>query len=662
VPSTPYQIDYSAPPGKVSGQIDQIIAKLTKLDGVIDKTQAKLKTLGTDTPGLKSLMVMLAKVDVELKSKVSDAHKAETALKEVGKDNRAITALEARLQKLAATLATVTTNAGAATTGLAGVGSGGTVPAGGGRGGTSAAPAARSMGRRILGGAGAIAAFSAGHRALSAAGEAGKENVSLLSDSAAKLGEFRHQLREYASLRKHSGPDDEIVREATKFGKDSATLPEDISPFLTTYEGSATTGREKGNIGGMVGQNGYTPDQQDALEAKLKVVGAKFSTMTGLDAHTGGDLTGVVSMYARINSEADLAGELAGMHYGLDEGRGEISPLARSELGQAGLATGSKRVQNLSELGAFIGIASNVSKMPGSSGTSYNQMSRFLNESGLDNETQADFIKKSGMGDAKGDFNKLKALKAYVEKVNPPDVGKYLEAQGYGNTTDVRSVVGMMGNVDVLEKRIAKSEQVRMNGNAALARIAANQASAGTIDARAAASEFSSDIELGMTADKLVKGQTFARAQLKDPNQPGGQQYAANGGTVLGDIWRGVTGYFAGVSGQDQRVNEKAIKNLIEGGNAVNVDVPKQFPHLAENLYGKLQHAEQFAADYTSAVGMVEAAGGDPYGNSVAKKLDAAANLIKSAAKDAAQGNQRGGSAPPQMPGNGGAGFVPGRR
>jgi hypothetical protein len=664
---TLYQIDYTAPPQKINGQIDQIIAKLGKLDQMVAKTKAELKTLGNDTPGIKTLLTLLGKLDQELKSKVTDAGKAEAALKGIGKDNRSVTSLTDRLEKLRATLATVTTTAGGATTTLAGVGAGGPGPGVGRGGGGGAVAASAGMGRRVLGGAASGAVFHAGRAALSAAGQAGKEGVSLLSDSAEKLKDFRDQLREYSSLRQHKGPDDQIVREATKFGREGTVLPEDISPFLTNYEGSAATGRKAGNLGGTVGVGGYTQAQQDELESRLKVVGAQFSTRVGLDAKTGGDLTGVVSTYMRINSEADMAGQLGGMHYGLDQGRGAITPLARSELGQAGLHIKSGHVSGLPELGAFTGLASVISKMPGSSGTSYNQMSRFLNETGLGHEEQEAFIKESGMGAVKGDYNKLKALRDHLEKVKPEDVGKFLESKGYGNTTDVRSVVGMMGNVDVLKQNIDEAKRRAANGAETLAMNAANQKEEGTGDVRAEATEFSSDIELGLTASKTARGQQFARARLKDPTQPGGQRYVATGGQILGDMWRGVTGYFAGLSGQDQRVNDDAIQRLVEGGKKVNVDVAGKFPHLMENLLGKVQQPEQYNADYGAAAGMVEAAGGDPYGaNNAAKKLDAAGTMIKQAARDLAGGGGGGQtgrmfSFPNSNSTSGGAGFNPGR-
>jgi hypothetical protein len=490
-----------------------------------------------------------------------------------------------------------------------------------------------------------------------------KDHRGFLAESAAKTADFRESLREYASLRGRPGPDNGIVREVTRFAKDASVFPEEASPFLTNYEGSAATGRMAGNIGGEVGKNGYTKQQQDALEAKLKIRGAKFATRTGLDARTAGDLTGVVSTYKKLASENDLAGQLGGMHYGLDQGRGEISPLARGELGQAGSSIQSGRVSGLPELGAFIGVASVASKSASSSGTTYGQVSRFLNESGEGNENQAQFIKESGMGAAKGDFAKLKALRDHLVQVKPEDSNTYLESKGYGNSTDRRSVLGMVGNVDVLEKRIAEAKRIADNGQEVIARDEANQRQSSSVNRGAEAAKFESEIEVGLGAQTLAQGKAFATARMMNPNQPGGQKLKAKGFQVAEDsLYEAYK--FGAETGEESRINAETVEGLVRGGRQVGVDVPKRFPGLMKNLKRDGQGPEKFAYDFEHAAYAVSKAGGDPFGGApkdAAKALRNAADALDKIKPDQGGAKPMGGNPPPPV-GNGGAGAVPGRR
>jgi hypothetical protein len=654
MPETTYTIKYVVDDSKALRGLASIEAALKKTQAEIQKTAGMIKALGQNTPGLKQAEADLKRVAGNLGTVTSAANKAEAQLKDVGKGNNSLGSYENRVEKVTAALGAATAAGATATSTLAGVGQGG--PGGGGRaGGTLGAD-----GRRMATAA-ALGTAVAGRAAFREVARAGAEERGFLEEAAGTTGDFRESLREYASLRKEPGPNDKIVSEALALGKEGRLAPGEIAPYLTAYEGSATTGRDAGNIGGMVGVGGYTKAQQDALEARLKVRGAQFATRTGLDAKTAGDLTAVVSTYKKINSEADLAGQLGGMHYGVDQGRGEITPLARGELGQAGSEITSGRVSGLPELGAFIGVSSVASKTAGSAGTTYGQVSRLLNEVADD---KGEFLKEAGVADKKGNFLKLKALRDHLAKVKPDDANSYLESKGFGNSTDRRSVLGMVGNVDVLEKRIAEANRIAANGQETMDRDAANGGEMATVNRGAKTAEFVSEVELGKRSEKLAQGQGFARARMKDPNQPGGQRLKAEGFTVVGDMWRYVSG--AGMTGEEQRVNTEAVQGLIKGGKPVNVDVAKEFPDLYANTYGKVQDPQAFAADYNRAAARVESAGGDPFGGApkdaatAARAAGAALNNLGNALD--AVGNQRQGQAMPPPPGNGGAGFTPARR
>jgi hypothetical protein len=668
MPDETYRIVYIVDNSKALKAFAEIDAAATKTTGHLAKVAGMLKALGQNTPGLTATIGNLKKLDAELKSKVTDAGAAEKALKSIGTGNRAVTELTNRLRELEAELKRVTTAAQTAGPAVGSVGAG--APPGGPGG--KPQPPARGGG----GIGGTIAAYTAigmGSRAVRSIGkayaDASKDHRGFLMESAEKSAEFRESLREYAQLRNEPGPNNKIVREATKFAKEASVFPEEIAPYLTNYEGSAATGRMAGNIGGSVEKGEITKEKQEALEARLKVVGAQFATRTGLDARTAGDLTGVVSTYKRLNNEVDLAGQLGGMHYGLNEGRGEITPLARGELGQAGSEIKSGRVSGLPELGAFIGVASVASKTAASAGTTYGQASRFLNESGEGNEDQKAFIKESGMGAAKGNFAKLKALRDYLEKVKPEDANTFLESKGYGNSTDRRSVLGMVGNVDVLEKRIAESQRIAANGQETLAKNDANRRQMSTVNRDVEVGQFATQIEVGLGAEKLAQGLGKARERLMDPNQPGGQRLKAKGMTVAEDALYGVWN-FGEETGEERRVKAEAVEALIRGGKQVGVDVTKRFPGLEKNLGISGQGPEKFSYDYAHAAYAVEQAGGDPFGGAprdaakALRQIGAAANNAATALDNMKNGNQGQRQAPalPPPAGNGGAGFNPSRR
>jgi hypothetical protein len=668
-----YEIDYSATPGKINGQIDQIIAKLTKLDQLIDKTQAKLKAIGNDMPGVKRAIADLAKLDAELKHKVTDANAAERALKDVGKDNKAITALTARVQKLKLEMEELTAAATAAKAAAAGVGSGG-----GGGGGPVPTPQPGPGGGKTPAGKGkaglgslvpmAVAAAGQIVRAgFAEAGEGAQKGRDYFTASTGKVEELRDRAREYASLRKQPGANDQILREITGFAKATGATPEDAVTFLNTYEGSATTGRDKGNIGGKVGPgSSYTQKQQDDLESKLKVVGGQFAMATGLDARTAGDLTAVISTYKKINTESDLAGQLAGAHYGIDQGRGEIGPLARSELAQAGSAIQSGRVSGLPELGAFVGVASVISKSPGASGTTYGQISRLLNDSGMGNEKQEQFVKDSGMGAATGDLNKAKALRDHLAKVKPADANTYLEAQGYGNSTDRKSMLGTVDNINVLEERIKKANEIAGNGTAAMERLAANQKEIGVVGAKLKANDFAVDVEAGLQNERLDFGRTAALTRLKDPTQAGGPRIYTPATSIV-DAMRTVA--MAGSnSGEAERIDEEAIEGLARGGKQVGVDVAAKYPKLMRTgITGRDASTDTSRRElFSKAYDDVVAAGGDPFGGApqqAAKALRAAADKLDALGKANGGGGGGGGgggrTSMPPLPN--GSGVNPGR-
>jgi hypothetical protein len=288
-------------------------------------------------------------------------------------------------------------------------------------------------------------------------------NMQKLAEDALKT---RDAMRELANLQGHAGPDNAVVGNALLLGMASGLKGDEAEKFLSQFEGSIPAGRQAGNVMGTVGENGLTEEAQKKFEKELAMTGAAFGARIGLDPATAGDLTGVVAQYTKLNSAEDLAGQLGAMSYGLNEGRGRISPLANSELGAAGNLVGSKHMADLAELSAFVGVASTVARSAGSSGTKVNQMDALLNTGA--NKKDYDYLKNIGVVDQKTDLEKLRVLRADLLKNGGDDWNGYLLSKGFNEKTERAATVAMASNFEVLDQRVTRARQETKNGGAVI--------------------------------------------------------------------------------------------------------------------------------------------------------------------------------------------------
>ncbi len=458
---------------------------------------------------------------------------------------------------------------------------------------------------------------------------------------------LRDSMRELANLQGHEGPDDQVAGEALLLGMASGLKPDEAVKFLEQFEGSIPAGREKGNIA-----PGKKDADRQAMEREMAREGAAFGARTGLSPETAGDLAGVVSQYTKINKIEDFAGQLGAMEYGLNAGRGKINPLAKSELGAAGNAIGAGRVKDLAELGAWVGVASTVSKSAGSSGTQFKQVDNLLNSIG---GTTGDYLDRIGVSGAKGDLNKLRALRADMQAHGGEDWNKYLSEQGFHNRTDRAATVAMAKNLDVLEQRIAKAREQAATGavTIALDRDFLGRTGVGAkrqSQAALAASEFVK----GQPGESVSIAREFAEARLK----AGGfiDTRATNATDALWDATLGgiSTKVGGGVDSRRQRIN----KEMLEAANreAERVGVQGVNPQ----TFKRLNRQEDVDAAYRDVAGRIKAKdkNADPTGGM--KGVEAAVKeLVQIEKQKLAQRAAPPVAAPPAPRGKGAA--VPGR-
>jgi hypothetical protein len=472
--------------------------------------------------------------------------------------------------------------------------------------------------------------------------ERAREEVEKLAESNLKL---RDSMRELANLQGHEGPDDEVAGEALLLGMASGMKPDETVKFLEQFEGSIPAGRQLGNIG--AGKNAV---EKKELERAMALEGAAFSARLGINPETGGDLSGVISQYTKINKLEDFAGQLGAMAYGLNEGRGKITPLIRGELGQAGAAVTDGRVKDLAELGAFIGVASTVSKSAGSSGTKFSQMDALLNTVGGE---QGDYLQSIGVSEKKGDLAKLKALRTDLDKNGGGDWSTYLYGKGFHNKTDRQSTVAMARNIDVLDQRIGKAREMTGRGGDVIA------ADAGFLgrtltgqDRKSRAALAGAEFLKGREKESIVIAQRNAVARLKTPGVDGIDTVDTNRTDEFADA--GPWGWWSRVNGEvgnrQRRINMEMHRDLAQEGKRVGI----KFKPLSDTLTNQ----EDSDREYRRRAAEIRAR--DPNANVAGDSKQVVEKLEQLIAIEKQKIAARQQAAPPPPP-RGKPGAVPGR-
>jgi hypothetical protein len=598
-----YRFIYEANTSPARAAIDGLMAQIVKLDARVDQSIAKVKTLGADTPGLKALVTALQALDGHLRQTGSVADQANVKLKDVGKGNGSVGSLAKRVQALTAELAALQAQTATAQATLSSLGTGVSVRMDG-------------ASRGVDGFGGSLLALHAGMfvvrkttEALDAMGESAVKAREHQAEGAEKGLDMRGRAREYANLLHHDGPDDVVMSRAFNLAKAGGYKFDDAIRFGEQFLGSLPAGEQKGNI---------TPEQAAALETE----GARFANRIGLDPATGGDIAGVIPQYVDMTKDANgrklttdqgvekAMGQLYALQYGLNEGRGKITSLMRSEIGAAAPALAAGRIADHAEMGAFVGVASTFAKTGASAGTAFKQMDALINVAPdaplAPNPTRdlrrliagkaplADeppeggaFLKSIGVTDAKGDLEKLRALKRHMDEMKAKDPNfdpnAYLVGKGFGNKTEVGSTLGFLANFDVLEKRTIEARRKAGLGREA---IDANRRYASSLEGQnqqATALVEAATYEQTQRHQRTSIARKFALGQLRKENKI--DTSASNFEDWANDFVSGPTRKWSGelesrATGVDARVRE----NLVKAARQVGIDLEKAYPGFTRGL------------------------------------------------------------------------------
>lgn len=466
---------------------------------------------------------------------------------------------------------------------------------------------------------------------------AAEERANALAEKNLKL---RDSMRELANLQGKSGPDDQVTGEAFKLGLAAGMKPSEAVDFLTQFEGSIPAGRQKGNIG----TKDMTDEQKLELEKQIARVGASFGTRIGVDAKTMGDLAGVIPQHTKIDKVETFAGHLGGLAYGLNEGRGQMTPLMRQELGAAGNAIGSNRIKDLPELGAVIGVASTLSKSAGTSGNIYRQMSNALNRS---TGQEGDFLQSIGVDKADGDIAKLKIMRDHLSQFGGKDPNRYLAEKGFGSQEERGSLVAMAGQYDLITHRSAKARGMIGQGAQVMAQ---NDEFLNTTvlgqSRKAEAAKEAAEFIQGREREEFTDARKAAEARLWSRGEL--DTASSNLGDSLFDSTIGLLGkqFFGAPGRRQERIDAEATSTLFSEAERVGVDIPGEYKTASPHWQAKA--FRDFAPEVASK-------GGNPYGDQkgVEDRLDKLIELQRQRDKQP--------PLPPPLPPGGQGGAAPGR-
>ena len=548
MPDTTYTITYVVKADHAQRTLDALLDRVTKLDAAVTALSPKLRDLGTGNRGLGGVNRRLDEMQAALKGVEGQAGKAQAQLATVGQD------VPIKVDK-----------------------------------GTKSV---ENFGASLL-------ALHAGMFAVRKVTEA----LDAMGESAVKAREFQDQgaqaslgkrgkAREYANLMQHDGPDDAVMSRLFDLGKAGGYKFDDAVKFGEQFLGSAPAGVQAKHV---------TPEQLRKLETE----GARFANRIGLDPATGGDLAGVIPQYIDLTKDANgnplttdqgvnkAMGQLGALQYGLNEGRGKISSLARSELGAAAPALAAGRIKDHAEMGAWVGIASTFTKTASSSGTAFKQFDALINNAEGDpgSDQKGDYLKRIGVAGARGDFEKLRALKKDIDTQRSAskdpgafDMDTYLTSKGFHNRTERASTEAFVENFGILETRSIEARKRAGNGQDV---IEANRRYATSLegqdqlgDAAAERAEY----EQTQRHQRTSVARKFALAELRKEGKI--DTTASNFEDWASDFISGPTRKWSGeMESRATAIDGRVRENLLKGARKAGVDLEKAYPGFAKG-YG----------------------------------------------------------------------------
>jgi hypothetical protein len=657
MPDVVYTIRYVTDNAKALKGIAELDAALVKLMATEQKAAGMLKVLGQNMPGVRQGVGELKKLDAELKNKVVDAGRAAAALAAVGKDNRAVTSLTARLKELEAELKTLAAEAAAAQAALATVGAGVNLPSGGG--GRGGAGGKGSGGTGLVAGLARHAAFAAFRTVVRAAGEGSRDRRQFFSGAADMASDYRKDLQPLAVLQGKTSADDSVIAADLAFQKKTLLNPEDAATFRLEFGGAIAPSLK---ARGKDGRPNITPQVAAELEEKA----GRFTARYGLDAQTGGRMAGLLGVTTKVpTADAGIGIMEQAMEQLNVEGVGPVKGMASHLLSLSGtmLEEGGGRFKDYTEMAARLAASTvNQAGRADRAKTRIVQSDRLLQKLAFDDESELGRKAKITSDD---DYE------AAIRKIGPLLPGNVVEAHkmladaGYRNSTERLALIEEAKMNGIVDKQLAGVNPAKSTATA----VARNAEYPSTIPGKQQAAEneeFAQTVRVGIQGEGLKAARAEARADLINR----GELKPKGVGGSLADMFNSQVASMGGVSGEDLRVDAKAVALLRGEGRRVGVDIDKEFPTLdpvrtdgRQGLFSNAGSDEAaFQAEFAAASGRVDAA----------KALRKAAGALNTAAgaldqADKGGGNTGGGGPAPKTPtpppvGNGGAGTTPMRR
>jgi hypothetical protein len=549
MPSESYDLVYDARIDKAVTGIDKLIAKIHDLDKVVDESEAKMKKLGNDTPGLTNIMTVLARLRADLGNTDHASGALTASIKRIG-TNTQLAKANATIAILIAELAKAEAQAKQTQAALASM----QVPPGvgaalGGGGGTTKGLASKAL----IGGAFVATAIRSGTKAV---GESGQTERTYNAEVARKAIEYRSQLRETATLRDKTEVDDNLILEQLEFQEKTATKQEDSLNFKNQFLGAVEAGKKRGNI-------------TDQVADELMVEGATFAARTEMDAGTAGKLVGLMPNSMEVGSKQKGMSELGQMQYHLNKlGVNSVRNLTSPMVGLMAemVDEDGGRVETPSNMAAILAASTTATGgSPGRSMTQVKQSNRVLRK-----------MAASGIAEITMDDDYLTAMGKAARFLTAPNADQWMQDNKLGNRSENEATVRMAKLLPVIKKEIADPKAQAFGDSA----ISVNQQFRKGKLGQANASEarlLSSEIRQGMKSERVEILRNDAEARLKDPTRKGGPGIDTTA-TGIADAWTYISNA-GGVYGRDERIDQEVIGDLTRRAKEAGIDPNAKLPN-----------------------------------------------------------------------------------
>ena len=596
-----------------------------------------------DTANVPQSVAAINSLKAAIDALDASASKSKKSLGDVGKATAAIGRTDAKVKNLTQDLADLTAEATKAAAALQSIN--GNI----GKVGKSSASAGASLGKFVT----AAMVVSEVKQVFGAVADEMQRVRDYARETAEANLKLYDSLRELQNLRKE-GTTAETAPTVMGVMARTGLREKEAVELLESFEGSFPAGVQKGNIrpGGVAGLK-EGDAAMEAFKQEMAITAGQIGLKYGMDPKTSGDLAGVMGQYMPITSKEDVAGQFAALSYALNEGRGKVSALTSSSVGQAASLIGNG-VTDLSEIGALVSVGSTITKSEATAGTEVKRLNRALNRV---TGKAGDTLKQFGLDKVGSDVEKLRTL---APMITGEGGDRWLSERGWGEQGDRKALIGFAKNLDLIDIRTRDARKRAGMGGEEIAATEKWMADDPAVAARMGENSIAvSDYIKGTGQENLQIARKHAEGRMRNPNQPGGARldtrwYAAR--DVINDTFDSVFTPTTLVDpnlewNQQKRIDQEATEALVSSARGVGIDVDSRVPGLSKGTPYGMTLADAFKELAPEVI----AKGGNPYGDN-SKEILSVLKDIRDQAK------QRGGANAPGGFGNNGGGAVVPRR